>query len=175
MEISHSPPDACECISSDFFFMVPSSKHKNLAIYLLIGGCFPMACLGQFWSNHMLPLLCGLHVFCRIHSCVLFPNKLGVHVFFKYNYFSFLCIKSNQPISLAFSIVWVVWANINPLLIRIQGTHFKLLMWFCWRLFPSTCDERQASLLLIFWEDDIQKTLITLFKNILNPQSFIKL
>ena len=29
--------------------------------------------------------------------------------------------------------------------------------------------------ILIFWEDDIQKTLITLFKNILNSQSFIKL
>ena len=36
--------------------------------------------------------------------------------------------------------------KINSLLIRIQGTHFKLLMWFCWRLFPSTCDEWQASL-----------------------------
>lgn len=142
----------------------------------LLGAAFPWPVLANFEViTCCLFLLCGLHMLCRIHSCVLFPNKLGVHIFFKYNYFSLLCIKSNQPISLAFLIVWVVWANINSLLIRIQGAHLKLLMWFCWRLFPSTCDERQASLLLLFWEDDIQKTLITLFKNILNPQSFIKL
>lgn len=35
LEITHSSSNACECISSGFFFMVPYSSHKNLIIHPL--------------------------------------------------------------------------------------------------------------------------------------------